>query len=158
MADRMARAVHDRLGALFPGKVAVVSELPAPPETELRVIRPRSAGAALEPSQFNVHVRVLFWGFQTKLTAQNEDLIKTAESANPPLALLLNVQVLALAEPGDEFSGGVSVRYESVPRRLAAWARDDARALREELAVAEREITREIVARITGRPPGAASD
>lgn len=146
ITSRLARVVHERLAATFPGKVQIVPEVPASLEPEKQARR-RSM-AEPPPTAFAVQVRLMFWGFQTRMTALNDDMIKLAESANPPLALVIAVQVLALTVPDGDFSGGVSVVYESVPRRLEAWAGDEARRLRDELAAAEREITDEVLARI----------
>lgn len=149
MTHRVARAVRERLGAMFPGKVENVVEVPA----SLEPTKPlgRRSVAQPAPTSFTVQLRLMFYGFQTRLTARHDDLVKMAESANPPLALVLAVQVLTLSAPDNGFSGGVSVVYESIPRRIEYWAAGDARQLRAELAVAERELIDEILARIA--PP-----
>jgi hypothetical protein len=49
-------------------------------------------------------------------------------------------------------AGGVTARYESIPRRFRDWAADDARPLRAELQVALSFIQRQIAHRITVEP------
>ncbi|MBL9202977.1 MAG: hypothetical protein JNL39_20880 [Opitutaceae bacterium] len=146
MTSRVASVVQGRLAEIFPGKVERVPAVPASLEPAKQPRRRLMNEPP--PSEFAVQVRLMFWGFQTRLTALNDDMIKLAESANPPLALVIAVQVLALAAPDGDFSGGVSAVYESVPRRLEYWAADEARRLRDELAAAERELVGEILARI----------
>lgn len=150
MSDRIAQTLHARLSGIFPGKVERVPDVPMPPVPEKRARREVSGQVAAAPTEFLVHVRLMFAGLQVRPTARNDDLIKMAEAANPPLVLVVALQALAVAVTGGDFSGGVSVVYESVPRRLERWAGDEARLLREELAAAEKEISAEMLARTAG--------
>lgn len=146
MTGRVAGVVQERLAEIFPGKVETLPGVPASLERSKQPRRRAMDEPA--PTAFAVQVRLMFWGFQTRLTALNDDMIRLAESANPRLALVIAVQVLALTAPDGEFFGGVSGVYESVPHRLEYWAADEARRLRDELAAAERELIGGILARI----------
>lgn len=89
-------------------------------------------------------VRVFFHGFQV---APPTEMPLARNPFNPPLRLVLALNVTGLRTHDWGDLGGISFHYQSAPRTFTAWAADDAAALRRELAAALEEISSEWAAR-----------
>lgn len=147
--EAVARAVQARLEEL---RQAPVDRLPdikwtRDPEPALRG-RP---GPSADAGRVVVRVRTLFQGLQVR-PVKRDDLVGVAMKANPPLALVLAVQVALVTEDGEQLLGGVSAAYESQQRTFARWAERDAALLRTELALGTRAMLDELVGRLREAP------
>lgn len=111
--EAVARTVHEKLESGAPGKSQRLPD--QAPTAEASARRPRQAAAPSRGPKAHedatVRVRILFQGLQTR-PVQRSDLVGVAMAANPPLALVLAVQVLATGDETGETVGGVSTSYE----------------------------------------------
>jgi hypothetical protein len=149
LEDHIARIVLAELETHYPAKVRNLPDEspPSSPANHRPVTRParRATGPAHD---ITVRVRLLHHGLQARPRALNDDLIKVAEAANPPLALLLSTHAEATRTDTGEFFGGVSVVYESVPHTFTEWGKNNAELLRHELSTGREQMLQEIRERI----------
>ncbi len=142
--ETVAKAVQSRLQSLLDQPFTRLEDVTETPKSEARRNRPREFPAAnATPRDMVVRVKIFFQGLQTRRKP-------SSSSSNPPLALVLAVQLMAVNSTTGEMVGGTSVAYESTPRTFMAWGENNAAALRAEIAAAESEMTAAIVAQIRG--------
>lgn len=167
---RVAQTVAAQLNAGGRHEVRPVADnLPLEPKTGPGTSQPNASGRRvlaspvhephpLRDTEFDtlVGIRVSFLGFREYTPPDLEStghFNQLMQEYNPPLALVLSVDVAAIRTRDWATLGGVTVIYESIPRRFMAWTDGEHPLLRHELDAGLQYILRELTQRISLEPP-----
>lgn len=161
LETRMARAVMEQINSNHPGKIrALEDNIPLELKREPGRMRSERNGrlnwthASPEPhpladTEFAtlIGLRVPFHGFQS---ASRLDTNRSAgiNGFNPPLVLVLAVELSAIRVRDQASLGGISARYESLPHPFTEWAAGDAQLLRHEMDASLAELLLQIKSRL----------
>lgn len=166
--ERLSWAIKEHVNASHPGRIrdlednipmehgAVQGLLRRHAGGRLAWIKPSPAPHPLAGTQVDtvIGIRVAFQGFQAR---PNPNVSSTGdvELFNPPLALVLLADV-TVVRVGDWVDlGGLTVSYESVPRKFTDWAAENAQAFRRESEAGLQQLLDLVTSRIDGnrQPP-----
>lgn len=164
--ERMAWTIREHISTSHPGGIrdladnipmesgAVQGLLRHHAGVGLTWIKPPPAPHPLAGTQVDtvIGIRVTFQGFQAR---PNPHVSSTGdvELFNPPLALVLIADVSAVRVGDWANLGGLTVSYESVPRKYTEWAAADALPLRRECEAGLQELLGLVTSRIDVRQP-----
>lgn len=167
-AERIALAVREHLNAVHPGRIRDLQDnLPMESRPEPGRLR-RGSGKRLTWTRSSpaphplagsdveavIGIRIAYQGFQAR---PNPNVRSTGdiELFNPPLTLVLTAEVSALRVRDWADLGGLTVSYESAPRKFTEWAAGDAAPLRRESEAALLAIISELTRLLDGsrQPP-----
>lgn len=162
-AERMAWAIGEHVNASHPGRIrdladnipmesgAVQGLLRHHAGVGLTWIKPSPAPHPLSGTEVDtvIGIRVAFQGFQAR---PNPNISSTGdvELFNPPLVLVLIADVSAVRVRDWANLGGLTVSYESAPRKFTEWAADNAQPLRRESEAGLRELLGLVTSRLDG--------
>ncbi|HVZ66133.1 MAG TPA: hypothetical protein VG936_16315 [Lacunisphaera sp.] len=169
----LAQMIVDRLEASYPGRVRLLeANVPLEPEPvhgglrqddrhRVNWMKPPPAPHPLAETGVDVVVglRITGWGFRARTnpgTHSSGDI----EKLNPPLALVVSADIVAVQVSDWTDLGGITLWYESPTRKFTAWAVDDAAPLHREMEAARQAIETQIVRHFPGgsaAPPAAGS-
>ena len=96
-----------------------------------------------------IGIRVTFQGFQARPNP-NVSSTDDVELFNPPLVLVLLADVTAVRVGDWADLGGLTVSYESVPRKFTEWAAENAQPFRRECEAGLQELLGLVTSRIDG--------
>lgn len=161
--ERMAVAIREHINGIYPGRIhdladnipmesrEVQGQLLRDTGGGLTWIRPSPAPHPLTGTRVDtvIGIRLAFQGFQAR---QNPSIRSTGdvELFNPPLVLVLIADV-SVVRVGDWASlGGLTVSYESAPRKFTEWAAENAQPFRRESEAGLQELLGLVTSRIDG--------
>ena len=163
--ERIAQMVINHLTAINPGQIRIVADnIPMEPAVapgrmrrgdggRLTWLKPPPAPHPLDGTGLEIVIgwRVTYLGFQ----ARSDPRVRATgdmQKLNPPLALVLSVDVTAVRVRDWSDLGGLTARYESTPRKFTEWAAAGAQPLRREIEAALQEIHRQLIRQVTREP------
>lgn len=158
---QMARAVMEQINSSHPGKIRVLEDnipldlgrgsgrlrLDQSNRMYWTYTTPKSHPLAGTDFDTLIGLRIIFQGFQsTSVSGPNQTMV--LNEFNPPLVLVLAVELSAIRVRDQTSLGDVSARYESLPHRFTEWAAGDAQLLRQEMDANLPELLRQIKSRL----------
>lgn len=163
--ERVGASLALRLDSLRPGSIhplaaGVPAEILAPGGVvrwdNTRRIERRRPGASAHPLAGSNVTAVVGWrisalGFSPTGLPARPGTYQMNEF-NPQQRLILAVDLTAVRTDDWSGLGGITVIYESLPRKFNVWAANDARLLRSELEAALAFIQQEFTGRVTASP------
>lgn len=160
--QRVVRMIMEHVNANHAGRIRELADnIPLEPRAvqgrmqrgiggRLTWVRPPPAPHPLAHTSIDtvIGIRVAFQGFQAR---PNPHVKSTGdvESFNPPLVLVLAVDVTVVRVSDWDNLGGMTALYESVPRKFTAWAAGGAQPLRQEMETGLQDILRQITSHLS---------
>jgi hypothetical protein len=168
MDRRLEQTLVQHVELLLPGTTRLLPRSVPPPNTgarrrllygyEQRRSVPRAEPPALAPAGTRIDPlitwRISSFGFSAPQPHPRPGTYAGNE-INPPLRLILAVDVNAVRTEDQSELGGVSLIYQSQPHKFTQWAENDARLLQTELDSALACFQRAINDRLALAPPSA---
>jgi hypothetical protein len=169
LADRLAQTFTGRINTDQPGRIRRLADnLPLEPGIEQGQLQRGSVAGSVvwrrRPQAAHplarteidtlIGLRVMFQGFQSR-TNPNVNSTGDMEKTNPPLAFVLIVDASAVRTRDWATLGGLTLTYESMPRKFTEWAAGGAQPLRQEMDAGFQFILSQLTAGIVPEVPRA---
>jgi hypothetical protein len=159
--ERVTAVIMEHFNASSPGRIRAIGDnMRIEPEAvrghmerdargKLVWVRPPTEAHPLRETDIEtvIEVHVVSQGMQDRLNprvSSNPDI----DAINPPMALVLTVDVTAVRVKDWRSLGRISISYESEAHHFAEWVDDDARSLRAEMDQGMQFILRELKVRL----------